>query len=224
MYIIVVGGGEIGYYLSKALLSGGHEVLILEKDSKRCEAIADELGKSVVICGDGCQARALEDSGAGRADVLVAVTGDDEDNLVACQVAKHKFKVNRIIARIKNPKNETIFKKLGIDITVSSTNLILAHIERELPVYLLTPLLELRGEMLEVVGIKIPPHSNVVGKQIKDIPLPEGCLVALVISEKKGAQILIAYTTLEAEDEVISVIKPEAKDELNAVLTGQGRG
>lgn len=219
MYIIVVGGGEIGFYLTKTLLNEGHEVLMLERDGKRCEALAEEVGKSSVMHGDGCEATTLEDAGMDRADMLIAVTGDDEDNLVACQVAKHKFAVNRVIARIKNPKNEAIFGKLGIDVTVSSTDLILAHIEREFPTHPLTPLLKLKGEMLEVVGIKIPPHSKVMGKQLKDITLPTRCLVALVITEKKGAQVPTAYTTLKAGNEVIAVVEPEAEEELRIVLT-----
>ena len=117
MYIIVVGGGEVGYYLSKILLSDGHEVLILEKDAAISEKLTEELG-SIVFRGDGCEAATLDGVGTARADMLVAVTGDDEDNLVACQVAKHKFNVPHTIARIKNPRNETIFKILGINATV----------------------------------------------------------------------------------------------------------
>src|SRR3972149_6109368 len=126
MYIIVVGGGRVGYYLTKALLGEGHEVLLVEKDAAICETITDELG-SVCLRGDGCEATTLAEVGTDRADMLIAVTGDDEDNLVACQVAKHKFNVPRTIARIGNPQNEMLFKKLGIDVTVSSTKIILEH-------------------------------------------------------------------------------------------------
>ena len=111
MYIIIIGGGRLGYYLTKALLDEGHEVLIIEKDEAISQVITSELG-SVCLHGDGCEAATLAEAGTNRADMLIAVTGDDEDNLVACQVAKHKFKVARTIARVRNPKNETIFKKL----------------------------------------------------------------------------------------------------------------
>ena len=124
MYIIIVGGAEIGYRLANALLDEGHEVLVLEKRAEEAEFICSQLG-SVCVRGDGCEAATLAEVGTGRADMLIAVTGDDEDNLVACQVAKHKFNVPRTIARIKNPKNKVIFKKLGIDVTVCSTDVIL---------------------------------------------------------------------------------------------------
>ncbi len=127
MYIIVVGVGRLGYYLIKALLDEGHEVLAIEKDANVCETVVGEMG-SVCIRGDGCEASTLAEVGTSRADMLIAVTGDDEDNLVTCQVAKHKFNVPRTVARIRNPKNETIFKILWIDVTVSSTNIILERI------------------------------------------------------------------------------------------------
>src|SRR3990172_858618 len=161
MYTIVVGGGKVGYYLARELLDEGHEVLIIEKDAGKCERIAEELG-DIALRGDGCEASTMEMAGFGRADMVIAVTGDDEDNLVSCQVAKVKFAVPRTIARINNPKNEDIFKRLGIDTTVSATAAILAHIEQELPTHPLIPLLTLSGG-LEIVGLKIPPTAAVVG-------------------------------------------------------------
>ncbi|TET40131.1 MAG: TrkA family potassium uptake protein [Dehalococcoidia bacterium] len=218
MYIIVVGGGKVGYYLSKTLLSEGHEVLILEKDAKKCEAITEELG-SVIVRGDGCEARTLADAGTERADMLIAVTNEDEDNLVACQVAKYKFKVPRTIARINNPKNERIFKKLGIDVTVSSTNLILEHIEEEVPTHPLVHLLTLKGGSLEIVEVKIPQNSSVAGKRMKEIDLPPGSVICLMIG-KWGAQVPSGDTILEAEAQVIAVTRPEAEEALRAALTG----
>src|SRR3972149_1248164 len=168
MYIIVVGGGKVGYYLAKTLLSEGHEVLVVEKERRKSERIAEELG-SIVLRGDGCEASTLAEVGTNRADVVVAVTGDDEDNLVICQRAKRKFNVPRAIARINNPKNEHIFKLLGIDATVSSTELILSHMEQELPTKTLVPLLKLRQKNLEVVEASITAGSKVAGRQIKDL-------------------------------------------------------
>ena len=219
MYIIVVGGGKIGYYLSKTLVTEGHEVLVIDKDPKRCERITDELG-GVCFRGDGCEAATLDEVGCGRADMIIAVTGDDEDNLVICQVAKHKFHVPRTIARINNPQNEAIFKKLGIDVTVSSTNLILEHLELELPSHPLVHLLTLRESGLEVVEVKIPPHSPVVGRRLRDISLPPDSVVALVISKEKQPQVASADTLLEAEDEVVAVTKVEAEAALRAALAG----
>src|SRR5215467_13925312 len=132
MYIIIGGGGDIGHYLTKSLLNQGHEVLLLEKGSTRYQALNEELGPAVVR-GDACEARTMEEVGASRADVIIAVTGDDEDNLVICQMAKKRFKVARTIARLNNPKHEALFQKLGIDVTVSPTKAILSLIESELP-------------------------------------------------------------------------------------------
>ena len=112
----------------------GHEVLVIEKDSRRCLLIEEELG-NVVQQGDAAEASVLADAGTERADVIVAVTGDDEDNLVICQVAKSRFKTPRAVARINNPKNEQIFRMLGIDSTVSSTDVILGVLEQELPAH-----------------------------------------------------------------------------------------
>ena len=218
MYIIVVGGGRVGYYLAKALLSEGHEVLVIEKDAAKVERIEDELG-SICMQGDGCEAATLDDAGAERANLFVAVTDEDEDNLVACQVAKHKFNVPRIIARISNPKNETLFKKLGIDVTVSATNLILEHIAEEVPTHPLTHLLELRRGELEVVEVKIPSTSTAVGKQLGELSLPPGSILSLIIKEQ-GVQVPNPDTILEADDRVIAVTKPELEQDLRAVLAG----
>ena len=172
MYAIVVGGGKVGYYLARELVEEGHEVLVIEKDAAKCERIAEELG-DIALRGDGCEAATMEMAGFGRADMVIAVTGDDEDNLVTCQVAKLRFNVPRTIARINNPKNEAIFKALGIDATVSSTTAILAHIEEELPTHPLIHLLPLRGGGLELVEMKIPQNASVVGKKLKEVLLPQ---------------------------------------------------
>ena len=219
MYIIVIGGGRIGYYLAKALLDEGHEVLVVEKNATICENVNDELG-SVCFRGDGCEAATLVEIGTGRADMLIAVTGDDEDNLVACQVAKYKFNVPRTIARIRNPKNETIFKKLGVDVTVSSTNVILEHIEEEVPTHSLTHLLEIRDKGLEIVEVKIPPESTAVGKPVKELSLPPGSVLSLIIRKARKPIVPAASTILQAEDQVIAVTPPESEEALRTALRG----
>src|SRR3972149_9344003 len=164
MYIIVAGGGKVGYYLAKELVEEGHEVLVIEKEAAKCERIAEELG-DIVLRGDGCEAARLEVAGSGRADIVLAVTGDDEDNLVSCQVAKVKFNVPRTIARINNPKNREIFMRLGIDTTISATAAILAQIEQELPTHPgIIPILTLGGG-LEIVAIKVPAASSAGGQR-----------------------------------------------------------
>ncbi len=144
MYIIVVGGGKVGYYLAKELLAAGHELVILEKDAGRARQIADELG-SIVLNRDGCEGKYLAEAGANRAAIVAAVTGDDEDNLVVCQMAKHHFDVPRTIARVNNPKNEELFRHLGVDEIISPTRMVLASIEQDIPVHELLHLAELKG-------------------------------------------------------------------------------
>ena len=219
MYIIVVGGGKVGFHLAKALVAEGHEILVLERDRSKCEAIAEELG-SVVTHGDGCEAATLSDAGAARADVIVAVTGDDEDNLVVCQVAKLKFNTPRTIARINNPKNEQIFRKLGIDETVSSTQVIMERIQSELPSHPLLHLLNLHRSGLEIVDIKIPKGASSVGKHLRDLQLPVSSVVPLIISTTKGALVPNGDTVLEVDDEVVAVTKAESEDALRAQFTG----
>jgi trk system potassium uptake protein TrkA len=219
MYIIIVGGGKVGFYLTKALLEEDHEVLLVEKDSATCEAINDELG-SVCLRGDGCEAATLAEIGTDRADMLIAVTGDDEDNLVSCQVAKHKFGVPRTIARIGNPQNEALFKELGIDITISATNIILEYIETEVPTHPLTHLLTIRDKGLEIVDIKIAPDSPTVGKQVKELPLPAGSVLSLIIREKRKPVVPTSNTTIEAGDQILAVTSPASEEDLRACLRG----
>jgi len=219
MYIIIAGGGKIGYYLSKALLDEGHEILVVEKDAARRDFICGELG-SICIRGDGCEAATLAEVGTGRADMFIAVTGDDEDNLVSCQVAKYKFNVPRTIARISNPKNESIFKKLGIDVTVSSTNIILEHIEEEVPTHPLTHLLTIRDRGLEIVEVKIPPDSTSVGKAVKELQLPPESVLSLIISKERKPQIPTPNSIIQAEDQIIAVTPPESEEALRTALRG----
>lgn len=221
MYIVVVGGGRVGYYLSKALLDERHEVVLVEKNAQICDTINDELG-SVCIRGDGSEVTILADTGANRADMLVAVTGDDEDNLVACQVAKHRFKVPLTVARVVNPKNEVLFKKLGIDITVISTNLILENIEAEMPTHPVTHLLTIRDRGLEIVDIKVLKESPTVGKAIKDLSLPPGAVLSLVI--RKGIRPFVPSTDtiLQAEDQIIAATPAEVEPALRKALGEEG--
>ncbi|MCH6555975.1 MAG: TrkA family potassium uptake protein [Chloroflexi bacterium] len=218
MYIIVVGGGKVGYYLAKELVEEGHEVLVIEKDSTKAERIAEELG-DISLWGDGCEASTMEMAGFGRADMVIAVTGDDEDNLVACQVAKAKFNVPRAVARINNPKNEEIFKKLGIDTTVSATAAILAQIEQEIPTHPLVPLLRLKGGGLEIVEVKVPVNAAVVGRRIDDILLPPQSIVALVIDEEGEPRVPNADTVVQGGDEVVAVTRTENEDALRSAFT-----
>ncbi len=219
MYIIVIGGGRVGYYLSKALLDEGHEVLIIEKNNTVVETINEELG-SICVRGDGCEAATLDEVGTGRADMFVAVTGDDEDNLVACQVAKHKFNVPRTIARIRNPRREQLFKKLGVDVTVSTTDIILEAIEQEIPTHPLTHLFKISDQGLEIVAIKIAAESTSVSKTIKQLKLPKECRLALIISKDRKPHMPTPHTIIQAGDEIIALTTPEQEGTLRAALRG----
>ncbi len=219
MYIVIIGGGQVGYYLAKALLDEGHEVLVVERDPRRVDFINNELG-SVCIRGDGCETATLAEVGTERADLLIAVTARDEGNLVACQVAKYRFNVPRTIARLSNPSNEAIFKKLGIDVTVSSTNIILENIKQEVPTHSLTHLLSLRDKGMEVVDIKIQPGSSTVGKAIKELSLPPDTILSLVISKERKPKVPTASTVLRAGDQIIAVTTVELEEALRAALRG----
>jgi len=219
MYVIVIGGGKVGYYLATALLGQGHEVLVVEKDPLRTEFIRNELG-SVCMRGDGCEVATLTEAGTGRADMFIAVTGDDEDNLVACQVAKHKFNVPRTVARINNPKNEAIFKEMGIDVAVSSTKIILESIAEELPTYPLIHLLDIRDRGLEIVEVKIPADAKTVGKEIRELSLPPESRLFLIIPKLEKPQVPTASTVLQAEDQIIAITTPESEEALRTALRG----
>ncbi len=219
MYIIVVGGGRVGYYLTKALLDEKHEVLVVERDATVCETINDELG-SVCVRGDGCEAATLTEAGTDRADMFIAATGHDEDNLVACQVAKHKFNVPRTIARLRNPQNEILFKKLGIDVTVSSTNIILERIEEEVPTHPLTHLLAIDDSGREIVEVEIPLKSTAVGKSVRELSLPPGSKLALVIRKEGKNRVPTLNTILWAGDRIIALTTPESEEALRTALRG----
>lgn len=217
MYIIVVGGGKVGYYLAKELVEANHEVLVIEQDAEKLAQLVEDLG-DIGMEGDGCEAAVLEKAGTGRADMLMAVTGDDEDNLVACQVAKHLFSVPRTVARINNPNNEEIFKKLGIDTTVSATSIIMAHIEQELPTHPLISLLTLRRGR-EIVEIKVPPDAAVVGRRVRDLLLPQHSFILLIVDPDGEAHAPDGETIIRAEDEIVALTMRESEEALRRCFT-----
>ena len=219
MYVIVVGGGKVGYYLAKELTSEQHEVLVIEQDAAKCERIAEELG-DIVLRGDGCEATTMEIAGFGRADMVIAVTGDDEDNLVACQVAKMRFNVPRAIARVNNPSNEALFRRLAIDETVSPTRTILALIEHEIPIHDLLHLAELEGGEVQIVEAQLDASSPVIGKVLRDLDLPVGSTVAVLVRDEHAIA-LRPDSTLRAGDKLLAVTSAEHEAELRSLLIGE---
>jgi trk system potassium uptake protein TrkA len=212
MYIIVGGGGDVGYYLTRDLLSKGHEVLLLEKDAARALLLTEELGQAI-LKGDACEARTMEEAGAQRADVVIAVTGEDEDNLVICQTAKKRFNVGRTIARLNNPKHEELFSKLGIDVTVSPTKAILSLIESELPGPHFVLLMTLKTAGLEIVQMNISALSPVVGKPLSQINLPRKSTLALIM---RGNEEIFptGETILMVNDDVYALVNRDGEEEL----------
>jgi trk system potassium uptake protein len=216
MYVIVVGGGKVGFYLTQSLLSEGHEVLLIERDAGKVDSFNEQLG-TVAIAGDGAEASTLMTAGAARAEVVVAVTGEDEDNLVICQMAKQKFNVARTIARVNNPKNEQLFRLLGIDVTVSQTNYILHIIEQAIPERSFIPLLSLTHGDLAIVDAKISERSAVAHRTVGDISLPINTTIAAI---SRGPSMIVPTpsTELLPGDDIIAIAHRDQQDDLRRLL------
>jgi len=219
MYIIVAGGGMVGYYLTTALRAAGQEVTLIEKMRRRFDLLQEEFG-DVAFLGDACEVRTLEQAGAARADLVAAVTGDDEDNLVICQMAKRKFKVKRVIARINNPKNEVTFQLLGIDETVSSTKLIYSLIEQEVEVADVIPLTALRKGHLELVEVALTEDSPSVNRRVRDLTLPESCTLAILV-RGTNAEIIHGDSVLRAGDIIVAITPSAQVQEFRRAMLGQ---
>jgi trk system potassium uptake protein TrkA len=217
-YIIIAGGGKVGYNLGRALLRKGDEVLILEKRPQRFHALHDELGEAVFF-GDACEIRTMVQVGMERADLVVAVTGDDEDNLIICQVAKRWFGVPRAIGRVNNPSNEDIFRQLGIEETISATRLMHQLIEQEVADNEVVLLSMLRRGNLELVEVKLQSNSPALNIPIRNLPFPQGCQLTAIVRENK-AQIVTGDSMLHENDTVLALTEPSSLNELREVLLG----
>jgi trk system potassium uptake protein TrkA len=203
VYIVVVGAGKVGYNLTRALLAEGQEVLVIEKDPAKVDRIVTNLGGTAVQ-GDGAEVSTLQLAGVERADVVAAVTGDDEDNLVVAQVAKLRFDVPRTVARINNPRNEAVFSQLGIDATVSATQIILSVIQQEIPEHAFVHLLTLQEGGIEFVELQLTPTAFAVGKSLSAISVPDETAVPLLI--RRGKPLIVQPDTeFEANDKLIAV-------------------
>lgn len=222
MYVIVAGGGKVGYYLTKALLAAGQEVCLIEKGGRRYDLLQEEFQDAgCIVPGDACEVTTLEQAGASRADVVAAVTGEDEDNLVICQMAKRRFKVKRVIARINNPKNELTFQLLGIDQTVSSTKLIYSLIEQEVEVADVIPLAALRRGHLELVEVAITEDSPSANRKVRDLALPRDSTLAILIRGDL-AEVIHGDTALRGGDIVLAITPSASVQEFREALLGGG--
>ena len=209
MYFVIAGGGEVGFHLAKALLEAGHEIMLIESDRRRAQYIEDQLG-SVVLNAPADEGRFQMEAGCQRADAMIAVTGEDPANLVICQLAKWKCNVPRVIARVNDPKNEIVFKALGIDETISSTRVIMNVIEQELPSGGFLPLMPLTGSHLELIEAEIAAGTPSAGKSIGSLGLPEGAAIGGIV--RKGAVVHADDTTKLLVGDRIVVLSP-TKDE-----------
>lgn len=216
MYVIVVGGGNVGYYLAKQLAQARHEVLLLEKDRARYRVMAEEMGE-IVMQGDGCEVALQAEAGFGRADAVVAVTGSDDDNLVVCQMSKMEHNVPRTIARVNDPRNEVLFRDLGINATVSSTKIIYNLLEQEVGGGEIIPLAALNRGNIEIVEAEIGPKSPVADRLISSLALPSEALIISVIRD--GHAVLPGpETRLLAGDSVIALVNADREPELRHVF------
>ncbi len=216
MRIVIVGGGKLGYHIAQTMLERDYEVEIIEKDKTKCMRLADQLDAEI-ICGDGTEIEILAEASTNRADVFIAVTGSDQDNLVASQLAKKKFQAKKVITRANNPKNLEALRKLGIENAVSSTEIITRLIEQEVEsteVKLLASLNRGRASICEMV---VPKDAKVNGMALKDIELPKS---SLIISVLRDENLIIPQgdTKIYSGDEVVAVCDGNSQKSLKKVI------
>ncbi|MEX0761710.1 MAG: TrkA family potassium uptake protein [Dehalococcoidia bacterium] len=218
MYVVIVGGGMIGDPLSSSLIAAGHEVFVIDRDPGRVAILQKRLG-SIATVGDGTSVNSLTEAGTARASLFIATTGNDEDNLAACQLARSEFNVPRTVAVASYPENVQLFGLSGVDVVASATDLVLANIAGALPAHPLVRLMPVMGRSQEIVGIKIPGGATVVGKPLKEVGIPYGAHVALIIGSNGRTEAPKPDTVLESEDEIIALSPVESTRTLWETLT-----
>ncbi len=219
MYIIIAGGGKVGSNIARSLVEMQREVTIIEQRRDRFAQLEAEFGHSAML-GDATEIAVLERAGIARPPELVlAVTGDDEDNLIISQIAKEGYGVPKAIARVNDPRNQQHFDLLGITETVCATSGLLALVEHEVPEHGLVRLLELRREGLEVVEVQVHADSPAAGQRVAGLALPDGSRLVSVM--RNGvAEIAVGETVIRPGDQVVAILKPGAEDKLRRVLVG----
>lgn len=214
MQILILGAGKVGWNLTRELIEKGHEVTVIEHDRDRYLTVEQELEHRIQY-GDASELWVLERAGIEDADMVIAVTGDDEDNILICQVAKEKYEVERIIARVNNPRNRQHFELLGITPVVSATDLILRLIEHEVPEYGLVHLLDLSEQRLEIIEMLLAAGSRAAGERVADLEMPQGSLLISVLRGGRGF-VPGPDTVLEVGDEILAVLDPSLEADLTA--------
>ncbi len=222
MYVIVVGAGKVGLNLARELIDKGNELTIVENSARRYATVEEELEHRAQY-GDGSELWVLERAGIERADMVIAVTGDDEDNILICQVAREKYGVERVISRCNNPRNLQHFELLGVKPAVSATDLILRLIEHEVPRYGLLHLLDLPQERLEIIEVEVAGDSPADGTQVRDLGIPEGSLVISILRDGTGF-VPLADSVVRAGDEVLLVLDTGLEDQVTERFASSADG
>jgi len=220
VYVIIAGAGKVGLNLARELIDRGNEVTLIEGERRRYLVVEEDLEHAVQY-GDAAELWVLERAGVQRADLVIAVTGDDEDNILICQLAKEKYMCERIVARVNNPRNYQHFKLLGIQPAVSATQLILRLIEHEVPQMGLVHLLALEEERLEIIELEVSPGSPAAGCAVRSLGVPDGALVISVLRAGRG-EVPTASTVVEAGDEVMVILDPGLEAETAALFSPNG--
>ena len=218
MYLLIAGGGKVGANLARTLLKDGkHEVTLIEQRRDRFERLEQEFEHQVLL-GDATELFVLEKAGIARPpDIVAALTGDDEDNLIICQLSREKYGVEKVIARVNDPRNQAHFDLLGIAPTVSATRGLMALIEHEVPEHDIVHLLELRKENLEIVEVQIPEGAPAAGQRVERLSLPEGSRLISIMRNGRS-EIAVGSTELLPGDQVLAILQPGKEDELRRVL------
>jgi trk system potassium uptake protein len=217
MYAVIAGGGKVGANVLRTLLRLGNEATLVEQRRDRYERLEEEFGHQAQH-GDATEIYVLERAGLARPpDLVLGLTGDDEDNMVICQIAREKYGVEKVIARVNDPRNQEHFDLLGIAPTVSATASIMALIEHEVPEHELVHLLELRKENLEIIEVQIARDSPCAGKRVERLSLPEGSRLISVMGNGRS-EIAVGSTELQPGDQVLAILEPGKEDELRKVL------
>jgi len=219
MYVIVAGGGKVGANVTRTLLELGHEVTLIEQRPGRFARLEEELGP-VVLRGDATEISTLERAGIARPpDLLLAVTGDDEDNLVISQLGKEGYGVPKAIARVNDPRNQQHFELLGITQTVCATTSILGLVEHEVPEHGLVRLLELQREGLQIVEVQIEKYAPVAGARAGGVSLPKGARLISVFRHGRS-ELVEPQTVLRPGDQVLAIVSAESAPALRRALLG----
>jgi trk system potassium uptake protein TrkA len=218
MFVVIVGGGRVGSHLASLLLELGHKVRLIEDRPQVIEQLHRELPTEVICAGDALDARVLDHIGIKKAQVLVSATDDDGLNLSVAFIAKHEFEVPRVIGRVNNPRYAWLFRpEMGIDVALNQADVLARLIEEQMSLGDMMPLIKLRRGKYSLVEEKVPPGAAVLGRMIKDLDLPDHCVIAAII---RNGQVVVprGITTFEVMDEVLAVVDREAADHLAALF------